>query len=177
MHSATRDRTPPPEASSGQLELRRNRFGTQEAVIEGVELRDGLGRSVSELETGGALEVSFIVRTPPERPVRAPIVGVTISRAADGIGCYDTNTANDGVLVQDIAGARRFVLRFERLDLVPGEYFIDIGAYEQEWRFAYDYHWHVYPLRMTGSSPDGGVFLPPHQWEVATPAPRSTSRS
>lgn len=176
MHSSTRERTPPPGAPSGELELRRNRFGTQQAVIEEVELRDGLGRSVSELPTGGALEVSFVVRTPRDRPVPAPIVGVTISRAADGIGCYDTNTANDGVLVEDIAGDREFVLRFHRLDLVPGEYFIDIGAYEQAWRLAYDYHWHVYPLRVTGSSSDGGVFLPPHQWEVASGA-RSTSRS
>jgi lipopolysaccharide transport system ATP-binding protein len=177
MHSATRERTPAPGTSSGDLELRRNRFGTQEAVIEDVELRDGLGRPVSELPTGGALEVSFVVRTTPDRPVPAPVVGVTISRAADGIACYDTNTANDGVPVGEVAGARRFALSFDRLDLIPGDYFIDIGAYEREWRFAYDYHWHVYPLRVTGTSSDGGVLLPPHQWEVGSPVPSSTSHS
>ena len=33
MHSETRDRTPPPGGASGELELRRNRFGSQEATI------------------------------------------------------------------------------------------------------------------------------------------------
>jgi lipopolysaccharide transport system ATP-binding protein len=177
MHSETRDRTPAPNGPSGDLELRRNRFGSQEATIEHVELRDGLGRPVSEMTSGGPLEVSFVVRTPPDRPVLAPIVGLTISRAVDGIGCYDTNTANEGVLVQEIAGERRFTLRFERLDLIPGEYFIDLGAYEREWRYAYDYHWHVYALRVLGSSSDGGVFRPPHHWELAEPVPSRTSRS
>jgi len=177
MHSETRARTPAPNGPSGEFELRRNRFGSQEATIEHVELRDGLGRPVSEMTSGGPLEVSFVVRTAPDRPVVAPIVGLTISRALDGIGCYDTNTVNDGLAVQQIAGERRFTLRFERLDLIPGEYFIDVGAYEREWRYAYDYHWHVHPLRVVGSSSDGGVFRPPHCWEVGEPAASRTARS
>jgi lipopolysaccharide transport system ATP-binding protein len=177
MHSETRDRTPAPDGAAGELELRRNRFGSQEATIEEVELRDGLGRPVSAMTSGGPLEVSFVVRTPLDRPVLAPIVGLTISRAVDGIGCYDTNTVNDGVPVQQIAGERRFTLRFDRLDLIPGEYFIDVGVYEREWRYAYDYHWHVHPLRVLGSSSDGGVFRPPHHWELGEPVPSSTSRS
>jgi lipopolysaccharide transport system ATP-binding protein len=177
MHSETRDRTPAPEDLPGDLELRRNRFGSQEATIEHVELRDGLRRPVSEMSSGGPLEVSFVVRTPPGRPVRSPIVGLTISRAADGTDCYDTNTANEGVLVPDIAGERRFTLLFERLDLIPGEYFIDVGVYEREWRYAFDYHWHVHPLRVLGSSTDGGVFRPPHRWEVGEFVPSTTSRS
>jgi hypothetical protein len=28
-----------------------------------------------------------------------------------------------------------------------------------------------------GSSADGGVFRPPHRWEVGTPVPSSTARS
>jgi lipopolysaccharide transport system ATP-binding protein len=177
MHSRTRDRTPAPEGRTGDLELRRNRFGSQEATIEHVELRDGLGHSIAELSTGASLDVSFIVRTPPGRPVRAPIVGVTILRATDGTICYDTNTANDGVLVHEIADECRFSLLFERLDLIPGEYFVDVGVYEKEWSHAYDHHWHVYLLRVLGSSADGGVFRPPHRWEVGTGVPTSTARS
>jgi lipopolysaccharide transport system ATP-binding protein len=178
MHSQTRDRTPAPSGDEGgELELRRNRFGTQEATIEDVELRDGVGRVVSELSSGGALEVSFTVRTPPDRPVQAPIVGLTIARASDGTACYDTSTANEGVLVDEVAGERRVSLLFDRLDLIPGEYFIDVGVYESEWRHAYDYHWHVYSLRVLGSSADGGVFRPPHRWEVGEPAVSSTWRS
>lgn len=177
MHSRTRDRTPAPEGPTGDLELRRNRFGSQEATIEQVELRDGLGQPIAELSTGAPLDVSFIVRTQPDRPVRAPIVVITICRAADGTICYDTNTANEGVLVHEIDGECRFSLLFERLDLIPGEYFVDVGVYEKDWSHAYDHHWHVYSLRVLGSSADGGVFRPPHRWEVGTGVQSSTSRS
>src|SRR5215216_440826 len=151
MHSETRDRTPAPEGPAGELELRRNRFGSQEATIEDVELRDGLGRPAAEIASGEPLAVSFVVRTPPRQPAEAPIVGLSISRAADGVSCYDTSTANAGVLVPDIAGEHRFAVHFERLDLIPGEYFVDLGVYEREWRYAYDYHWHVHALRVGGS--------------------------
>jgi lipopolysaccharide transport system ATP-binding protein len=177
MHSETRDRTPAPAESGGDLELRRNRFGSQEATIEQVELRNGLGQTVAELSSGGTLEVSFIVRAAGDQPLRAPIVGLTISRASDGTVCYDTNTANEGVLVLEIAGERRFTLLFERLDLIPGEYFVDVGVYENAWQHAYDYHWHVYPLRVLGSSADGGIFRPPHRWNVEEPVASRTVRS
>lgn len=177
MHSETRERTPAPEDSTGPLELRRNRFGSQEATIEEVELRDGLGRAVSELSSGAPLEVSFTVRTPRGRPVGGPIVGVTVSRAADGTICYDTNTLSDGLFVPEIDGERRFTFLFERLDLIPGEYFIDVGVYEGAWHHAYDYHWHVYSVRVVGDSSDGGVFRPPHRWELDAPVPSSTLRS
>jgi lipopolysaccharide transport system ATP-binding protein len=177
MHSETRDRTPPPSEPSSDLELRRNRFGSQEASIVDVKLRDGVGRPASTVASGGPLEVSFLVRASPHQEVLAPIIGVTISRAADGAACYDTNTANDGLLIPEIAGECPFALVFERLDLIPGDYFVDIGVYERGWRYAYDYHWHVHSLRVLGSSRDGGVFQPPHRWEVGEPVASSTSRS
>jgi lipopolysaccharide transport system ATP-binding protein len=171
MHSATRDITPAPAGSTGDLELRRNRFGSQEATIEDVALCDGMGRPVAELSSGAPLEVSFVVRTSPGHPVSAPIVGMTISRASDGTICYDTDTASEAVLVHEIDGACRFSLIFERLDLIPDDYFVDLGVYESDWRHAYDYHWHVYGLRVIGPSTDRGVFRPPHRWDVGAPVP------
>ena len=177
MHSTTRDRTPAPRGDDGELELRRNRFGSQEATIERVELRDGAGQPVTQLASGQPLEVTFLVRAPAGRPVPAPIAGVAIARVADGVVCCDTNTANHGVGVAEIGAECCFSVRFERLELVPGEYFIDIGVYEGNWQYAYDYHWHVYTVRIVGSSSDGGVFVAAHVWEVVAPAPSSTSRS
>jgi lipopolysaccharide transport system ATP-binding protein len=177
MHAQTRDLTPAPHSSGGPLELRRNRFGSQEATIDAVELRDGLGQPVAEVASGRPLEVSLVIRSPPDRPVRAPIVGLTISRAADGTVCYDTNTANAGVLIAELAGEQRLSLVFERLDLIPGEYFVDIGVYHSDWRHAYDYHWHVYSLTVLGPTADGGVFRPPHRWTVDDAVPTSAARS
>jgi lipopolysaccharide transport system ATP-binding protein len=177
MRSETRDRTPAPTSSDGARELRRNRFGSQEATIDAVELHDGHGRPVSELASGRPLEVSLVIRTPPGRPVPAPIVGVTISRAGDGTVCYDTNTSNAGVFIDELAGEQRLSVVFERLDLIPGDYFVDVGINEGNWRYPYDYHWHGYSLTVLGPSADDGVFRPPHRWTVGNGVSSSTARS
>ena len=57
-------------------------------------------------------------------------------------------------------------LQLERLDLLPGEYLIDVGAYRSDWAYAFDYHWQAYPLRVLGGTGEKGVFRPPHRWEV-----------
>jgi lipopolysaccharide transport system ATP-binding protein len=176
MHSETRARTPPATALDGPLELRRNRFGSQQATIEHLELRDGLGKEVTSLNSGDSLEVSFLVCTPSEERLRAPIVGLSISRG-DGVICHDTSTSGEGVFIEEIAGECRVALTFDRLDLIPGEYFVDVGVYEANWRYAYDYHWHAYPLTVLGSSSDGGIYRPPHRWTVEAPLPIRTSRS
>ena len=57
-------------------------------------------------------------------------------------------------------------LELERLDLLPGEYLIDVGVYRADWAYAFDYHWQAYPLRVLGGTGEKGVFRPPHRWEV-----------
>ena len=45
----------------------------------------------------------------------------------------------------------------DRLDLAPGDYIVDVGAYHADWSAAYDYHWGVHQLRVLGAprSDDG----------------------
>lgn len=162
MRSATLDRTPAEHGGDGSLELRRNRFGSQEVVIEHVRV---VGSAASEVEVGGRLSVHFELR-PTGARVRAPIVGISIHRVADGVLCYDGNTAADGVIVTDIERPISVELSFPSVELLPGEYVIDLGVYEAEWHFAYDYHWHVYPLTVAGGAPDRGLFRPRHTWTL-----------
>lgn len=168
MHSRTRERTPPGDGSGGDLELRRNRFGSQEATIEAVSLRDGLGLPVHEIPSGDPFEVALGLRA-HGRALASPIVSVSIARADDATVCYDTNTQAEGITLGDLSGELTVSLAFERLDLIPGDYFVDVGVYERDWAHAYDYHWHAYQLRVSGPSPDSGVFRPPHEWRVQTP--------
>jgi lipopolysaccharide transport system ATP-binding protein len=72
------------------------------------------------------------------------------------------------VALGDVDSERLVTLVLDRLDLVPGDYFVDVGVYEGDWRYAYDFHWHVYPLTVLGDSSDGGVFRPPHRWRIAS---------
>jgi lipopolysaccharide transport system ATP-binding protein len=162
MRSATIERTPPQQGRQDDLELRRNRFGSQELVIEDVRI---LGSADGELDVGGRLDVRFELR-PTEGPVPSPIVAMSIHRVADGALCYDGSTQADGVAIGDVERPLAVELSFPRLDLVPGEYVLDLGVYEAEWAFAYDYHLHAYRLRVLGRGSERGVFRPPHAWRI-----------
>jgi lipopolysaccharide transport system ATP-binding protein len=160
MRSTTLDRTPAPTAArkEGDLELRRNRYGSQDATIDAVTLE-------REIETGAGLTIGLDVSA-RNGSVDDPIVGIAIHRVSDGVICYESSTESDGVRVGTLAGRLRVELRFDQLDLLPGDYRLDAGLYRGDWEFAYDFHWQAYPLRVVGSSRDKGIFRPPHRWEV-----------
>jgi lipopolysaccharide transport system ATP-binding protein len=162
MRSATIERTPPQQGGQNDLELRRNRFGSQELVIEDVRI---LGSVEGELDVGGRLDVRFQLR-PTAGRVPSPIVALSIHRVADGALCYDGSTQADGIAIGDVERPLAVELSFPRLDLVPGEYVLDLGVYEAAWAFAYDYHLHAYPLTVLGSGSARGVFRPPHAWRI-----------
>ena len=123
MRSETMERTPPPAADgdggASALELRRNRFGTQEVTVEDVALVGPGGRPGGELPVGSPLTVSLVLR-PRHGPVERVIVGVAIHRVADGVVCYDASTQADGVDVGRVDGRLQVSLAFDRLDLLPG---------------------------------------------------------
>jgi lipopolysaccharide transport system ATP-binding protein len=171
MRSETLERTPAPapageDEGASTLELRRNRFGTQEVVVEDVALVGPDERPVRELGTGAPLTVTLALR-PRDAAVERVIVGVAIHRVADGTICYDASTEADGVDLGRVEDRLDVALVFERLDLLPGDYAVDVGVYAPDWAVAYDYHWQAYGLTVTGRGGDRGVFRPPHRWTVA----------
>ncbi len=103
--------------------------------------------------------------TPAPTPIESPIFGVSISRA-DGLVCYDTSTAAANLPVPTLRGRGTITLDLERVDLVGGEYFVDVGAYERAWAYAYDYHWRAYPLTVLATDVDKGILRPPARWSL-----------
>jgi lipopolysaccharide transport system ATP-binding protein len=163
MRSETLERTPAPTGHEpGGLELRRNRFGTQELTVEHAQLRGRNEQVTAEIATGDPLTVCFELH-PHSRELEDPVAGVTIHRLSDGVVCLDASTEGSGVRVGPVTGGRVVSLRFERLDLVPGDYAVDVGAYRPDWAYAYDYHWQAYPLRVVGQG-GGGVLRAPARW-------------
>jgi len=159
-------RTDPSELPGGRLKPGVNRYGSFEIVIEEVELLGRDATPVTDITTGDSLEVRMSVRRRSPEAAAHPIVGVTIVRGQDGAVCYDTSTESDGVHVRSVDDGRTVRLVFDRLDLLPGAYYVDVGVYEPDWEYAYDYHWQAHPLRVGGASHDRGVFRPPHRWVV-----------
>jgi lipopolysaccharide transport system ATP-binding protein len=173
MMAETRRRTPavwPTAQTSGaDLRINENRLGSLELEIIAVRLLDRDAAAVAELGSGEPLAVEIEYRA--SRPVPTPIFSVAMSRE-DGVFCWETNTAAAGLTLPTIEGRGRMVLRIDRLDLNRGRYVLDVGAYAAEWAYAYDYHWHAYPLIVWAAGAEKGVLRPPQRWEMVVP-PRS----
>ena len=168
MASETKRRTPlahPPKRIGGETELTagKNRFGSLEMEISAVTLTNDSGQPVAEIEAGDPVTVNLHYHAPT--PISEPIFSVTISRE-DGFICYDTNSALTGAAFPSVKGHGSLSLRFQRLDLAGGRYFIDVGVHHKDWAYAYDYHWHVYPLLISGSGGERGILQPPNQWKI-----------
>ena len=52
----------------------------------------------------------------------------------------------------------------DRLELSAGEYALDVGVFERDWEYAYDFHSGAYPVRVEGRVAGSGVLLPAHRW-------------
>ncbi|MDB6057206.1 MAG: transporter related protein [Verrucomicrobiales bacterium] len=143
-----------------------NRFGSQEVQIEAVQIFGSAGPSTTQVASGEP--VSVRIRYFANKPVPGPIFSVSLSRE-DGLICFDTNTAAQNIELPPIAGHGEIVLHLQRVDLAGGKYFVDVGIFEHQWAFGYDYHWHVYPVTIQSPRVDVGFLHPPHVWELARP--------
>ncbi|MCP4415319.1 MAG: ABC transporter ATP-binding protein [Chloroflexi bacterium] len=168
MTAETERRTPKKQhvihtPNGTELRVNENRFGSMEMTISEVNLLDDDGRPVDQDESGRPFQIQIRYDAPD--PIDNPIVSVTISRE-DGFVCYDTNTAAAGLTLTTLQGKGEINLYLDRLDLIAGNYFVDVGIFEQNWTYAYDYHWHVYPYTVTNTGSDKGIVRPPHRWQI-----------
>jgi lipopolysaccharide transport system ATP-binding protein len=145
------------------LQVNQNRFGSFEMELIAVRLLNRDGVLTTEIDNGDPLQVELEYLA--GQPIQAPIFGVTICRE-DGVVCYDTSTVTAGLTLPSCRGRGQIILHLERLDLNGGQYYIDVGVYERNWAYAYDYHWRVYPLTVRSTPGEKGVLRPPHYWEV-----------
>ena len=106
-----------------------------------------------------------------------PIASVTVSRARDGVVCCDLSTEGAGVRLGRVGSqGLRVSLGLERLELVPGDYLVDVGIHSPDWEYAYDFHWQAYPLRVTGRSAGEGLVRPAHRWDAGPLAGSKAAR-
>lgn len=117
--------------------------------------------------SGGSLSVALTL-TRRVASADRPIVVVSIHRVSDGVVCCDSNTQADGVAVDVGDDGARVSITYGRLDLLPGQYVVEVGAYHSDWEYAYDSHLSAYPLRVVGRTEAHGVFRAPHAWDVAS---------
>ena len=157
-----------------ELTVNKNRFGSLEMQITAVRLLNEAGVAVQELHSGEALRVEIEYKA--SQAIASPIFGVRITRD-DDLPCYDTSTAEAGQTLPTIQGPGKLVLHLDRLDLIGGEYFVDVSIYESNWEYAYDYHWHVYSLLIRSAGFGNGILNTPNRWELGNQIAQSRRRS
>ena len=76
----------------------------------------------------------------------------------------DVNTAADGVRLGRVDRPTTVSLELLRVDVESGAYLFDVGVYERDWAYVYDYRRQAHPLQVQGA---GKGFGPPRRWELA----------
>ncbi len=166
MASETSRRTPSNHAqnqtgSNSRLKLNENRFGSLEVEIGDVRLIDEWGNQVQNLDTGNPLRIELEYKA--HISAETPMFSVTISKE-DGQICSEMILDKNRFNLEGSRERGLMILDIDRLDLSTGEYFVDVGIYEKNWEYAYDYHWHVYPLQVRSNTSFKGIIAPPHHW-------------
>ncbi|HLW17479.1 MAG TPA: Wzt carbohydrate-binding domain-containing protein, partial [Actinomycetota bacterium] len=141
-----------------KLEAHRNRFGSLEATIGAVHIRNEWNEPSTEIPSGSVVRLEMEVSIPA--PAAPAIVSATVRRADDMI-CLDTYTE---VRAQPAGG--RMTLDIERLDLAAGNYVFDVGLYSADWARTYDYHFGAYPFSVSGRAAGAGMMAPPLTWKA-----------
>ena len=166
MSAETRRRTPSGQVTAvtetgAELQLNENRFGSLEMQITAVRLCHPDGSEAARIKPGDPLVIHINYDAP--KPIAAPVFGVSIS-TIDNFICYDASSNASRLPMPTLQGQGLISLRLDRLDLVGGRYFLDVGVYEQNWEYAYDYHWHVYAFTVDSPPGQKGIITPPHSW-------------
>jgi lipopolysaccharide transport system ATP-binding protein len=134
----------------------RERMGTFEVEIAEVRI------TPTTIPAGGleGAPVTIEVDLEPRVPVEEPIVVVSLHHAEDYSKVLEVSTEGDGVVVGRLESPRTLTLTLDRIDAEPGSYRLDVGVFERNWEYAYDYRWHAYPLEILG----GAGFGPARRW-------------
>lgn len=147
-----------------ELRTNENRFGSLEMQIRAVHLLNAAGVPVQELYSGEPLQIEIEYDT--SQTIPSPVFGVILTRE-DDLVCYDTSTAATEQLTPTIHGQGKITLYIERLDLNGGQYYINVGIYQADGNYAYDYHWRVYSLVIRQANPyEKGILCLPHCWRL-----------
>ena len=137
-----------------------NRLGSLEAEITGVHLFDGVGKEVHSLRSGDSLvvQIDYLFH----HPVESAWFQVQIVR--DRRKVMVMNCGCGAGTEHDLEKAGTLRLEIDRLELVEGQYYVEVGLYQAQWDYAYDYHTEVYPLRVESPGPHEGILRPPSRW-------------
>ncbi len=113
------------------------RFGSREVEIASIDVMSSDREPTAEFQCGEPVHVEIAYFAP--EAVRDAVFVVTL---AEEEGRVRFQSATDGMLnsIPVVEGHGRLSLRVRDLQVRPGKYYVDVGVYERDWKYAYDYH-------------------------------------
>ena len=138
------------------------RYGSEDAKFTQIKMLDADGKEQTTFRTGEkmVLDLSYHV----EKKVTDAVFGYGIFRS-DGLWVYGTNTRIDRVDNFDIDKDGRFVITMPELNLIPGQYWLDITIEYGEGN-PVDYYKEALKFEVVSNMTDVGVARIAHSWEL-----------
>lgn len=164
MNATLRRMTKSSQQSSPDSDEEKNwRIGTREISFEHIRLLSLSGEPLEKIVSGDGFIVEMHLQSDAS-DIEA-IAQIAISDEEDRER-MDINTEVEGIELPPADTIRTISLRFDRIDLPPGEYPISVGLYARDWSYAYDYIWKACRLLIDGPRPLTGNIDPPREWHV-----------
>jgi ABC-type polysaccharide/polyol phosphate transport system ATPase subunit len=140
------------------------RWGNRSVIIEKVYLLNQHGEERYTFKCGEPCIIEMKART--QQSVDDLVFGIGIFRQ-DNICCYGTNTYIDNYQVNSVCAGQEVTVRciIDRINLIPGEYFLDIAAHDH-YGTPYDYQTRQTRISIYSDKQDIGICRLDHKWEV-----------
>jgi ABC-type polysaccharide/polyol phosphate transport system ATPase subunit len=139
------------------------RWGSREAEILQVTLRDRGGQSSFVYHSGDPLSIHLKVRA--HEPLDDFVFGVSLFNA-EGVCCYGTNTYLEEMSPKRFTGDADVAFHIAALELVEGTYKLDVAVHKRD-GYPYDYHRLLYTFRVKSRTHDVGIYRPAHRWSFS----------
>ncbi|MEM7482371.1 MAG: ABC transporter ATP-binding protein [Acidobacteriota bacterium] len=137
------------------------RWGSREAEIPRVRLRNASGEETHLLRSGEAAAFELEVHAPKALDDFA--FGIAISTPR-GVEVWGTNTDLAGFEADRLEGDGVVRIACPALSLAPGEYLVDVALHTRD-GVPYDYRRRVLAFTVTAGERGVGVYFPEHRWE------------
>ena len=134
------------------------------AYIENVIITNKQGNEVKKFQTGE--DIRFLFEIKAKQTVREVHVGVSVVRE-DGVYCYGTNTANDGIAYIVVEGAATLELTLNNISLLPGRYYLDFEIKDLD-GYVLDYYQRAFDIEIISETVDVGICKIEHTWTGST---------
>ncbi len=158
------DENKPDENESHDTEEKKNktRWGNGDCKVTEVRMLDSRNVTNTSFNTGEAItiEVDYTVT----KKVNDGVFGIGIFRS-DGVHVYGTNTRIDNLEIFDIETDGTFKITLEHLELLPGNYVLDVSI-EYEQGIPVDFYKNALKFDVFSKLGDIGVSRLAHRWDI-----------